>query len=332
MDVPDPREQRSSALPFGAVMATGGASAMGHVTGMHHTTEPLLVLAAAQAVAIPALSLRAHRSNGFAGTIHSDGARHYGAFTVPVGCATIAAGAAGRAGTVWATVAVVFALVAHVSTLVLIGTAVARPIATRPRLSAVDGSWFLAPAALLADALAVVAMDLRWSTALLRPLAVVEATLGVLAYFVVVALAGERIRRHGLGPVPRSPWWIAAGCGGLAAAATGAVSTSALGIGHELARPSTYVTWIFGTLIAVPVVVASVRYALGHTRFRYTRWPPTFSTAVYALGTYQVTRLSGSRPLEVLAHVAGYATVGLWAVTATMWCALRIPDRPCGRP
>lgn len=336
MDVPDHGGQRSSGLPFGAVMATGGASAMGRVTGMHHTTEPLLMLAVAQAVTIAVLSLRADPSPGLTRTTRSDWMNHYGAFTVPVGCATIAAGAAVRPGEVWAIVAVVFGLAAHASTLVLLGTVVARSITARsvtarPGLSAVDGSWFLAPAALLADALVVVAVGLRWSSTVLQPLAVVETALGVVAYLVVVTLAGKRILRHGLGPVPRSPWWIAAGCGGLAAAATGAVSTLSIGTGHQLARTATYVTWIIGTLIAVPVVVASVRYALGHTGFRHTRWPPTFSTAVYALGTYQVARLSGSGPLENLAEAAGYATIALWAVTTTMWCMLRLRAHPrCG--
>ena len=58
--------------------------------------------------------------------------------------------------------------------------------------------------------------------AVLRGLAVVAAVGGLAGYWAFLAWAIGRVSRHGLGK-GRVLWWISAGCGGLAAAATAKV-------------------------------------------------------------------------------------------------------------
>ncbi len=306
-------------------MATGGAAALARLTGLSAAVDPLVVLAGVQAFAIPTLAARRHGSPWAAAArwwSAAAPAQRFGDCTIPLGCATVATGAAVTTRASWAGAAGGFVIVAHRAPVARV-PALAAALTKRPSgPGAVDGVWFLAPAALLGNALGLVALGGRWSTTVFDEIALAEAVAGVVGYALVVVAAGVRVARSGLGSSPRAPWWIAAGCGGLAAAATGELASLPVGATRCWLTGLTVAVWLVGTAALVPILIQSIRYASRVTRVETVSWTPTFSTAVYALGTFQVARLGGTRGIDDLAHIAGYATVVAWAVTVTMWCIL----------
>ncbi len=151
-------------------------------------------------------------------------------------------------------------------------------------------------------------------------LAVVIAGLGALTYLVAIALGSARLLRVGLGRRGTASWWIAAGCGGLSAAALGRVS-SVVPAGFGIATSHAFgllalFFWIIGSAALIPVVVASLGFLF---RLRHLEgkppWPPTFSTGVYALGAAQVGRLLTARTVDTVSNVTAVATLTIWVVT-----------------
>ncbi len=233
-------------------MASGAASQMAAPAGVGVLRGPLLWVTIAIAVGItaagvffgPRLPRRWPRRAA---------ATRFGDFTVPIGLAVIGSGlaglrgpapAAGAIGTgaigtgaigtgaigtgaigtgVAATSAIVVVTLAWAATGVLVATVLVPVAAGWPGLGAVGGAWFLAPAALLADATgtAAVASKVAGEGPALGWLAVVVAGMGAVSYLMVLGLAIARFAAHGLSGAPLSPWWVAAGCGGLSAAVLG---------------------------------------------------------------------------------------------------------------
>ncbi len=303
-----------SPLPYGVVMATAGASHLATQVGPHRWGSPLLVLAVAAAVLLP---LRAACRVVPGRRVFFD-RWSPGDCTVPLGIAVVAVGLASEAGP-WrdgvAPVAVALAWLATVAVFARLAAAM------RPRLRDVDGSWFLAPAALLGDALAVSAVGTalplqqiaRWA-------ALIAAAIGIGSYLVVFALAGARLARHGLRGAPQAPWWISAGCGGLGAATAGRVADAGpVRIPAEGVESVVVGLWILACLALIPVVVASVAHLLRRRRpYGKPPWPPTFSTAVFALGTLEAARWCESSAVHQVGRVAGWATVALWCLTVVL--------------
>lgn len=238
---------------------------------------------------------------------------------IGVGFATLGTTPASDAGAIVVALAwaITFFLVARV-----LVPAAARP----PGSVAVDGTWFLAPAAFLADAIgtrAVTPAFPGWVHAGLGWLALVGCGVGFVGYFAVVALAAWRVVRAGVRAQRQAPWWISAGCGGLAAAALGEVQRASLlpGAtgGYELAALA---VWAAGSVLLVPVLAGSISFLARLRRLGGSPpWPPTFSTAVYALGATQAGRLAGLPEITRVGEVAGVATVVLWLVTAALYGA-----------
>lgn len=326
---------KRSSLPYGAVMATGGASALAGTGSLHPLALPLLWLTIAEAASIPVLRIwAAWRSHRRVRTIRPSTRpeRRFGEFTVPVGLAVIGAGLAGLRSLAAHDAAMGVVVLAWLATLVLVVDVVAPVTVRRPRLAGVDGTWFLAPAALLADAIGTVTVSLRLpgpTRTDLGWLALVGCDLGVAAYTIVLGLATVRVCRKSLGGPHRAPWWISAGCAGLAAAAVGQVSRVApVNIPSAVAAApgfaATAVTlWIAASVLLVPVVALSVAYLTGWRRPEGSPpWPPTFSTAVYALGAIQAGRLGHLHFVGTVGVDAGLATVALWLVTAALYAAL----------
>ena len=311
-------------------MATGAASQLAVRAGVGVLRVPLLWLAVAVALTVvvrtAAAPGRRPRRDGVA--------TRFGDFTVPIGLAVIGGGLARLGGT--AAVTGTFVLLgAWVVTGVLLATVVG-PLVTSLGaaplgLEAVDGTWFLAPAALLADAIGVAAMagPLSGHSPALRWLALAAAGAGAIGYLLVVALGAARVLVHGVGGTPLAAWWIAAGCGGLASAAlrhalfTGGARwpVSVVAVGRVMA----VATWSVAAVLAVPIVVVSVLSLLrSHRVERAAPWPPAFSSAVFALGTLATGHITGVLAVVVIGKLTGAATLALWAVTA----ALHVPS-PC---
>lgn len=319
-------------------MATGGASALATPAGLHPLMGPLLWLAIAEAVVLPlsgiASARRAQRDMRSLLTATGPEGR-FGDFTVPVGLAVIGTGLAGLGSQGARDAAVAAGTLAWMATLVVVAVVVVPVIAQRPRLEGIEGAWFLAPAAFLADAIVTVGAARALPApdrAALGWLALVGCGIGVVTYVVVLALAALRVQRSGLGASHRAPWWISAGCAGLAAAAVGEVARAVPSMVQLPAAapagfaPVTVALWALASVLMIPVVVVSVVHL---ARWRGPQgapvWPPTFSTAVYALGAIGAGRVAPAHrlgPAHLVGTVgvdAGLATIALWLVTAALW-------------
>lgn len=319
-------EREPPALPFAAVMATGVASELARPAGLAALTLPLLAWAGLQAAWIALAGLRHRRAAG---------ERWFGALTIPIGCAVLGSGLAGQKGAAWHDGAAGLEALAGVTGIVLLCSVVRNAVDALGRQggeSAVDGTWFLAPATCLALAAGGAAVAPAGPGAAGVVSAWVLAglcALGAAAYLLVLVLAAGRVRRCGLGST-RASWWIAAGCGGLAAAAIGRSATEI----DRLGRVAAQVVPVAGacacgvaSFVLVPVLVASAA-SLARTRALggAAPWPPTFSSGVYALGAIQAGRLGNVAALGRVGDIAGIATVLLWAVTTGLGAVARVRD------
>jgi hypothetical protein len=319
-------------------MATGGASHLAASTGPHPLAAPLLWVAVAEAVAIPLLGIRQRSSVG--GAIRclvcsAPAARLFGTFTVPLGLAVVGGGLARGSGQVFP-LACTAVILAWLTTLALL-LAVVVPAALRPPgMATVDGAWFLAPAALLGDAGATASLlrDLRPAVPPgVHWLALIGCGVGVLGYGLVLGFAAGRLARVGLQGSTLSPWWISAGCGGLAAASIGQLATGTPAAGTTAAYClAALLAWGLGSAALIPVLGKSLGYLWRLRSLQASPpWPPTFSTAVYALGALQVDRLCQLHFAGAVGRVAGLATVALWLATAALYVVLtsrRVRGRP----
>lgn len=321
-------------LPYGAVMATGGAAQLGEACNLTCVVGPLLWLALAEAVWIVGRGLVRHRHE--LGLPLSAWLRlgvpneHTGVLTVPLGLAVVAAGLRTQPGAAEA-LGAALCLLAWLSAAVFVARFIVS-FAHWPRTGNIDGSWFLAPAVVLGIAVAAAAYAGQAEGALgevLRWAALVAAGLGVAGYWAVVATGVPKVARRGLGGGPKVLWWIAAGCGGLAAVAlrhalfTGGARwpVSVVAVGRVMA----VATWSVAAVLAVPIVVVSVLSLLrSHRVERAAPWPPAFSSAVFALGTLATGHITGVLAVVVIGKLTGAATLALWGVTA----ALHVPS-PC---
>ena len=324
-------------LPFGAVMATGGAAQLAGACGLPGATRPLLWLALAEAGWIAGRGLIRHRDDlrlpTSAWARIGPPAEHTGALTVPLGLAVVATGLSTQSGPA-RVLGAAFLVLAWLSTAVF-AAQFAVSVARRSGTIAVDGGWFLAPAALLGagiaagayagQAVGLLAVVLQWA-------ALLAAGIGLLGYWVVAVSAALAIPRRGLGHGKRVLWWIAAGCGGLAAAAIGrALSAGGLWPADvvTLAHGAAIVTWSFAALLVVPILAASMRVLARDRQIeRAAPWPPTFSTAVFALGALGTGKMLDLPAVTDVGKVAAAVTLALWAATAALHASRLLSSPP----
>lgn len=317
-------------LPFGVVMATAAASVLAGQCGWPSLVVPLLALAIVQAAWLPVAGLLRHRAElhrGWSawwtvGPAHE----HSGIHTVPLGLAVIAGGLltlSARYPKTWpllpAEICLGLTWLTMISCIGRFGWSLA---VHGFSLKSLDGSWFLVPAVLLGAGIATEAMSRhcgpRWA-GVLAAAALGGVLLGWAGYCTLAVSALARVLRHGLDGVPLAPWWIAMGCAGLAAAALGRVlEGEALGSPLRTFLSATTVTAAdLAVVLCVPVLVGGVWFLLRRCRYRAAAaWPPTFSTAVFALGCLQAGAVAHSPELRFLGVAAGDATLLFWAVSS----------------
>ncbi len=319
-------------LPYGAVMATAGASTLAGYCGLPGLVVPLLALAIVEALWLAVAGTLAHLREFALGPrpwlAIGAPSEHTGIHTVPLGLAVISAGLAGlEAGGRATGLPVVLAGAGLALTWVLALLCVGRFLQSLARhgveLAAMDGTWFLVPASLLGAATATVIVarlaPAGW-TAGLAWLALAGAVLGSLGYLAVLAVAIVRVRRIGVAGVPQAPWWIAMGCAGLAAAALGSVLE--MGVPwpeplRELLAAAMCIAEILAAGLSVPVAAAGARFLSRRCRYRdKASWPPAFSSAVLALGGLATGTVLQSRVFSRIGVGAGAATLVFWLVTA----------------
>lgn len=329
------RHVGSGRLPFGAVMATGAATQVARVGPLRALSLPLLLLTLGEALILACCFLArwwALRSAPAEGAHldssprwHESPERQFGLFTVPVGCAVIATGFIAAASPVALFIAV-FALAVSVLSVAALGGSLGGLLLLRkPGPRAPDGSWFLAPAAALAIAIALAALVPRLPLAErggMRLAALVWCAIGIAGYGATLALVAVRVYLAGIGAVERAPWWISAGCGGLAAAAAGRVAGTlnpSQRLIHSALAWAALITWAIGSALLAPIIMSSIASLLAD-RWppRVPPWFPTFSTGVYALGSDLVGSLWHLQAIAILGQVAGVATVALWATTSAL--------------
>jgi hypothetical protein len=354
-------------LPYGAVMATGGAAQLAGACGVPDAMRPLLWLAVVEAGWIAGRGLVRHRGELrlplSAWVSIGPPAEHTGVLTVPLGLAVVATGLSVQPGPSeaigagflvlsWLTaVALVarFALsvarrssasTSSASTSSASTSSASTSSASTSSTVGVDGGWFLAPAAVLGagiaagayagQAVGLLAEVLRWG-------ALLSAGIGLAGYWAVAASAALTLPRRGLGQGRRVLWWIAAGCGGLAAAAAARALSAGgrpwpagvVAAGHAAA----VATWALAAVLAGPIVVASVSSLVRSRRIvRTAPWPPTFSTAVFALGALAIGKVLKAPTVTSIGTAAAGATLALWAVTAALHTSRLLPGARRRRP
>lgn len=323
------RVQRKGGLPFGAVMATGAAAQLAELVHLDAMRLPLLWLTILVAGLATMSGVRGRLANGRGQP--PPAATRFGQFTIPVGLAVIGVGLARTGGPVAFEGAVAAVVLAWATTLLLTLT-VAVPAATAPRgphggtgVGGINGVWFIAPAAYLADAAgtaALVHLVPGTMAGVVRWLAVLACGIGVVSYVAALLAAVVRVGTRGLSGAPRVAWWIVVGCGGLAADALGHVGRVAPFGGLQVFGAVALVCWVLASLVLLPVGIASARHLFGlrHLSDR-PPWPPAFSTAVYALGTAQVAELFHLPWAAELALVAAVETLLVWVVTSGLHVA-----------
>lgn len=300
-----PPRSRVGDMPYGVVMATGGASAAAGFCGMPVTGLSLTGLAMVQALWIAGWMARDRVSVQ---------RWRFGLFTVPLGLAVIAQQLQALAPTAGDVI-----LTLSWSTAVVLGCwGVACRFIARASFAKADGTWFLAPAALLGAAAATaVGAHSQWPIRV----AVVACLAGAAGYGAVILACVPRLPACGADGSPKAPWWIAAGCGGLAADALGRVAGMvATGNMQHLLDGLVVVVWAAGTVLLAAVLLGTAFHVWHRARGPWACvWTPVFSTAVYAAGTAVFASLTRSHAMQVFATAAAGATLVLWAVNSGLW-------------
>ena len=314
-------------LPYGVVMATGGAAQLAVTYGLGSAARSLLWLAVAEAGWIAGRGLLRRRNE-----LHlpwstwariGPPAELTGVLTVPLGLAVVATGLATQPGPA-KVLGASFVALAWLCTAAFLAR-LAISVARKGGTTALDGGWFLAPAAVLGSGIAAGAYTADTAGALAHLLgwvALAAAAVGTAGYWAVVLGSAITFARRGLGDSRRVLWWIAAGCGGLAATAIarGLSSGGPWSAGEKtFAHSAAIITWSFAALLAVPIVAISVHFIVHCRRIgRAAPWPPTFSTAVFALGALGTGKMLEIPAVTVVGKVAAAVTLALWTVTAAL--------------
>lgn len=324
---------RRSPIPYGVVMATGASAMLAAKGGLTLLAEPLLMLAVAEAAGIPLVALlrpRTGRRVPRGSIARAEPVTVFGLFSIPtgfavIGLASIGLASSGVARAGWSAITLVSLGLAWASLLALLCFLLARLVARHPGLTDVNGAWLLVPASILSTSTLTSSVSLPASAPAIAMLAgrigPTGSAIGAVTYLGLLVVAVVRVGEAGLGS-HQSSWWITAGCAGLAATATADASrgSSVAVAAREVLAWSGFGFWVFGSLLLIPLVIASVHHLIVLRRpWGPSVWPPTFSTGAYALGAGQVAMVTGLGSLSALSAVAGTATLLVFACTLVGW-------------
>lgn len=307
-----PPARSGTGLPFGAVMATGAAAQLCDLVGVAAWAPLFVVLTIVIAAAVTVTGVLGLRRPGALRV-------GFGHFTIPVGLGVIAVTLAGADAPAPAVLRTGCAVAAWASTAVLLVAVVGHLPWSRPGLAAVNGVWFIAPAALLADAAAAVVLVPAAAPAAADAAVAVAVWCvwcGVAGYAVLLVVAAVRVVRHRFAGAPGVAWWIVTGCGGLAADALGHVAVVDPGA-RSAFTVAAVACWTVATIVFVPIGVGSV-LSLWRRRRVGGAWPPAFSSGVYALGTAQVALLLPAPGMQPVAVIVAVETLVVWVAIAAV--------------
>jgi hypothetical protein len=314
--------------PYAVVLATGGTASTALALGFPRLATVLLVAAALQAACIPLAAVRRCRRLPRWASIDEMGRRpaelYPGLFTIPLGLSalvsTLVLRDRGVGGTFVPTLAVALLSIIWLQTAVLFFGFVRSLYKNGIPWERISGAWFLVPAAFLGGSVStldvVSSPRSGWDG-----FGLVGALAGWLLYLLVLGLAGRRLRRYGREGVPQAPWWIAAGCGGLAALALGRAQTWE-GLNPALRGGLVSLaaaTDLVALVLWIPILLSSARFLLTRCRFRHRAvWSPAFSSCVLALGSLLTAALLHAPALKALGEIIGVEALLFW-LAATAW-------------
>ncbi len=315
-------------LPFGVVMATAALSQIAKLVHFTIAVKPFVWLAVAEVILIVAFRIPKIRFGFKIDPQVSTHTREYrfnpGMFTIPLGISVTAAGVLQNyPGTLvilgislyimaWLSeIGFLFDLAKHLAALVL---------------SEIDGGWFLIPASFLslgATSLLGASSLGQGYHHLLYLTAMTSSVIGVVGYYLVVVLTVFRLLYRGFPKTHIVLWWISAGCAGLSSFALAKqlspVHISLSNTTFAILKFIDTMTWSFGLLLLMPIVWFSLVHLFRLRHFpKSIPWPPTFSTAVFALGSFATGALVRSEWVYDLGVVTGTVALVLWAVTVML--------------
>lgn len=320
-------------------MATGATAQITKIVGPHSYTLYFILLAVAEIIYIAITRLLNYKklrdsslNNASSKSSTEDTLFNPGLFTIPLGLAVVSTGLLGTKFQLMTYAGYGMYILSWISFIWLILRFLSPIISCRITRYQPDGGWFLIPAAGFGLGITTVAFSTQMKSPPIKLLAVIGialVALSVLSYFALIISSGIRIRRFGISDTKRVLWWISAGCGGLGAlSAVKQLDSKSVTLAPLITlclRSSAISMWVTGTILLIPIAMRSTRYVFSLNQLpKNTPWPPTFSTAVFALGTLSASTLFQTQFLNAIGTAAGISTIILWIATVIIMGANKL--------
>jgi tellurite resistance protein TehA-like permease len=317
---------------FAMVMATGIVSAALRQVGLPVPSAVLLAIAAAVFVILVVTSC--WRAAVFPADLRADlmcPDRAFASFAFVAACAVLGNGLAVTGHRYAAAVLAGMALAAWLALTCLIPVRLAARRRARPRISGVNGTWYLW--AVGTQSLAIAAAFLR-SDGLLQPRLAAAAGIavwsaGIVVYLAVMGLVLARLRLAGLGPADdTAPYWVAMGAASISTFAAARILLIAGAPAVAAARPAVtsvaVILWAVATaLIPVLVTVTAVRWPRPpfQPRFRPQTWAIVFPLGMYAVAGLGLGRATRLPLIQHIGTAAVWPAAAAWTLTFTVMAA-----------
>lgn len=309
-------------------MATAALSQISKLIGFKIAVKPFVWLAVVEVAMITAFRIPkirfGFRVNPKASPTKLEYRFNPGVFTIPVGISVTAAGVLQNYPGDLAILGISLYIIAWLIEIGLLFDLGKHLKALE--LSEIDGGWFLIPASFLSLGATSLLSAFRLGQSyhhLLYWTGLTSSIIGLVGYYLVMALALARLLYRGFPKSHAVLWWISAGCAGLSSFAL-AKQLSPLHISlnntfRQVLRLTDTLTWSIGLLLILPIVLMSLIHLLHLKHFpKSIPWPPTFSTAVFALGSFATGALVGSNLLHDLGVITGTIALIMWATTVIL--------------